>query len=79
MSDVDRQYEAQVNAMTVAEKMERSMAMFNWAREMMARQIKAENPTISDERLRWEVAYRQYASEPQVCALIERMLTRVPA
>jgi hypothetical protein len=79
VSVVEREYQAQVNAMTVAEKMERSAAMFKWAREIIARQIKTENPTISDERLRWEVAYRNYAAEPQARALIERMLARVSA
>lgn len=78
MSLVEQEYAARINAMSVVEKMERSVAMFNWTREMLGREIKGSNPTISDERLRWEVAYRQYSAEPQARALIERMLARVP-
>ena len=65
--------------MSVAEKMQRSMAMLKWTREMIARDIQAERPDISPERLKWEVALRQYGSEPHVRGLIERMLERVPA
>ena len=76
---VEREYQAQVDAMSVAEKMQRSVAMLKWAREMIAREIQATNPNISPERLRWEVALRQYGSEPQVRSLIEGLLERVPA
>lgn len=79
MSKIEQEYAARIDAMSIVEKMERSVAMFNWTREMIGRQIKAEKPGISDERLRWEVAYRQYADEPQARNLVERMLARVPS
>ncbi len=63
--------------MTVAEKMQRSVAMLKWTRDMIAREIKAQTPDITLEQLRWEVALRQYGSEPQVRVLIERMLKSV--
>lgn len=79
MSLVEREYQTRMDAMSVAEKMARATAMFQWAREMIAREIKSKNPTISAERLKWEVVLRQYGAEPQVRALIESMLERVPA
>lgn len=77
MSLVEKEYQARVDAMSVTEKMRRSVAMLQWARNMIAREIRTANPSISDERLKWEVAMRQYGSEPQARALIQRMLDRV--
>ncbi len=64
MSLVEREYQARIDSMSIAEKMQRSMAMLKWAREMIAREILKENPDMSPERLKWEVALRQYGSEP---------------
>jgi len=77
MSRVEREYQPRIDAMTIAEKMQRSASMLKWAREMIAREILAENADISPERLKWEVALRQYGSEPHVRQLIEKMLERV--
>ena len=78
MSLVEREYQARIDAMSIAEKVARAAAMLRWAREMIAREIQSAKPGISAERLKWEVALRQYGSEPQVRALIESMLARVP-
>ena len=53
MSAVENEYDAQINAMPIAEKMERSAAMLKWTREMLVRQIRAEDRAVSDEGLRW--------------------------
>ena len=79
MSLVEDEYQARIDAMSVAEKMQRSVAMLKWAREMIARDILTQNPGMSEERLRWEVALRQYGDEPHVRELIEGILERVPA
>jgi len=79
MSLVEREYQSRIGALSVAEKMARSVAMLHWARTMIAREIRARNPGISDDRLKWEVALRLYGDEPQARALIERVLERVPA
>ncbi len=44
---------------------------------MLARQITAEMGEMSDERLKLEVALRQYGSEPAVRAMIEERLKHV--
>ena len=76
-SVIQQEYQARMDALTVTERMERAMAMFNWTREMIARQIVQERGPLSPERLKWEVALRQYGAEPQVRAMIQRMLDRV--
>ena len=78
MSIVEQEYKARVDAMSVAEKMQRSMAMLKWAQDMIARDIQANQPGISPERLKCEVALRQYGSEPHVRELIEKRLESVP-
>lgn len=77
MSLVEREYQARIDAMSIPEKMQRSMAMLQWAREMLAREILAQDPNMSQERLKWEVALRQYGGEPGARRLIEGMLSRV--
>lgn len=78
MSFVERKYQERIDSLTPKERVERAAAMFQWARETIARQIVAESGPMSAERLKWLVALRQYGAEPPVRALIERMLERVP-
>lgn len=78
MSLVQRKYEERIEAMAPKERVARAVAMFQWARETIARQIIADSGPASSERIKWLVALRQYAAEPAVRAMIERMLERVP-
>lgn len=78
MSLVERKYEERIDALTPKERVARAAAMFQWARETIARQIVAESGPMSSERLKWLVAMRQYGAEPAVRAMIERTLERVP-
>lgn len=77
MMDVQQEYERRIDALSPCERVQRSVEMFNWAREFIARQIVAERGPMSVERLKWEVALRQYGSDSQTRALVERMLSRV--
>jgi len=52
--------------------------MLNWTRDMIAREILVVNPSISKDRLKWEVAMQQSGHESQARALIQRMLDRIP-
>jgi hypothetical protein len=78
VSLVERKYEERIDALTPKERVARAAAMFQWARETIARQIVAESGPMSSERLKWLVAMRQYGAEPAVRAMIERTLERVP-
>jgi len=70
-SSIDATYSAAIDRLTTAEKIAQSMAMLDWSRRWISRQIVAEQGPLPDERLRWEVALRLYGSEPATCRLIE--------
>ena len=77
--DIEKEYQKRIRAMSPKEKMARSVAMTAWARQTMARQIRAElGPEVSDERIKWLVAMKIYGSNPGARILVQRMLNRVP-
>jgi hypothetical protein len=75
---VELKYQDRIEAMTPKQRVARAAAMFQWARETIARQIVASSGPMSSERLKWLVARRQYGSEPAICAMIDGVLERVP-
>ena len=74
---IEQHYQSQMASLAPHERIERSLAMFQWTRELLARQILAERGPLSAERLKWEVAMRQYGADPTTKALIERRLADV--
>ena len=74
---IEDEYRSRMNALQPWERVERSIAMFNWTRETIGRQVIAELGEMSYERLRWEVALRMYADEPAICAMIQEKLSHV--
>ena len=74
---VEDEYQSRMAALTPAERVARSVAMFNMMRESLGRQVIAEYGEVPYDRLRWEVALRMYASEPAVCELIRERLKDV--
>jgi hypothetical protein len=62
--------------MTIAERVQRASELFAWSRGFVARQVVAEREALSNERLKWEVALRQYGADPAARAMIHRMLAR---
>ena len=68
---------AAIDRLTPREKIARSLAMFDWTRGFVARQIVAERGGMGPEQLRWEVALRLYGAEPMARRIIERQLARV--
>ena len=64
--------------MSAREKVARSVELFNWSREFIGRQIRAENPTASEERSKLLVALRMYGSEAGMKQLLEDLLAGVP-
>ena len=59
------------------ERVARAMAMLQWAREMLARQVVSELGSISEEQLRWEVAARLYGLDDPVQKAIQTRLADV--
>jgi hypothetical protein len=76
-TDVELEYERRWKAMSHAEKVSRSAAMFAWTRQQMARQIRNDAPNLSDEEIKWRVALRLYEREPEVVKLIQEHLSSV--
>ena len=74
--NVEFEYRARIDAMSVSERVGRAEALFNWSRDYLARAILAARGPMSDEDLRWEVALRQYGAEPATKRLIEALRTR---
>jgi len=74
---VESEYRKRIDAMTIAQRVQRAVEMLAWARGFVARQVLAERGSLPEERLKWEVALRQYGADPMTRALIEEMLSRV--
>ena len=74
--NVDLEYRARIDAMSVAERVRRAEALFNWSREFLARSILATRGSMPDEQLKWEVVLRQYGAYPEVRELIDELRTR---
>jgi hypothetical protein len=73
---VEALYQERIDRMTIAERVQRAAALFAWSRGFVARQVVAENGAVPIERLKWEVALRQYGADPVARSMIERMLAR---
>jgi hypothetical protein len=71
-SVIEARYRECIDAMTPAERVARSAAMFVWTRDQIARQIISEQGEMDSESLKWKVALRLYESESSVRRLIER-------
>ena len=76
-SEVELEYDRRVKAMSLAERVAGSAAMFAWTREQMARQIREQAPQLSPEEIKWNVALKLYGREPEVVKLIQEQLSRV--
>ena len=74
---VEIEYRKRIDAMTIVERVQRAVEMLAWARGFVARQVLAERGSLAEERLKWEVALRQYGADPMARSLIEEMLARV--
>jgi hypothetical protein len=76
MGTVELEYRKRIDAMTVAERVQRAEELLAWTRGFVARQILDERGPFSTERLKWEVALRQYGADPMARSLIEGFLSR---
>jgi hypothetical protein len=75
---IESEYLKRVDALSPKERVARAASMFQWAREIMARQILSDLGPMSPERLKWMVAMRQYGADETTRELIQRALANVP-
>ena len=76
-SEIELEYERRWKAMSPAEKVARSAAMFAWTRQQMAIRIRNTQPSLSDEEVRWHVALQLYERDSDVVRLIKEQLANV--
>ncbi len=77
MTEVEREYQRRWQAMSPAEKIARSAAMLAWTRQQIARRIRSNAPTLTDEEVKWHVALQLYEREPEMVKLIREQLSNV--
>ena len=77
MNDIQQQYDAACKDMSPAERVARMTDMFNWARELVGRVVRQENPEANTEELKLLVALRMYGSDPTMRKMLERRLEDV--
>ena len=76
--NVEREYRKRVDAMSAVERIRRAEELLRWSRDYLARSLLAAHGPMSDERLKREVALRQYGADPAARRLIEELGTRGP-
>lgn len=76
-SAIEIEYQTRLDAMSPAERVARSAAMFAWTRDQLARRISAELGPMPDDILKWQVVLRLYGNEPDVRNMIEQRLSDV--
>ena len=74
---VESEYRERIEAMSVAERIQRAEVLFGWSRDYLARSIIAARGPMSDDDLKWEVALRQYGANPDTTKLINELRSRV--
>jgi hypothetical protein len=77
MTLVEQTYQSIVDRMSPAERIARSVSLFYWVRENIARQIIAESGPLPPEVLKWRVALRLYGGDPVSRRMIEEKLASV--
>jgi len=73
---VEARYRERIDRMTIGDRVRRAAELYAWSRGFVTRQVLAELGPLSTERLKWEVALRQYGADPRVRSMIERLLAR---
>jgi hypothetical protein len=75
--NVELEYRTRVAAMSAAERVRRAEVLFRWSRDYLVRSILSEQGPMSDDRLKREVALRQYGANPSTKRLIDELGDRV--
>lgn len=74
---VEEIYRSRLDALTPAERVARSAAMFQWTKQQIARQILKQDDHLSEEQLKWRVAMRLYGDEPVMRKIIQAQIDHV--
>jgi len=77
VTPVQQRYDELIDALPVHVKVARAAQLFQWSRDWIRRQILAEKGSMSEQRLKLEVALRMYGHEETTRRLIEKVLSDV--
>jgi hypothetical protein len=76
-SRIEQLYQTRMDSLSPKERVARCVAMLQWTRELLGRQIITELGAISNEQLKWEVARRMYGADRAARVMIDRKLADV--
>ena len=71
--DVEREYRARIDAMSVAERIRRAEVLFVWSRDFLRRSILQTYGPLSKRELAWELAMRLYGSDEATRRWLEEL------
>ncbi len=74
--NVELEYRARIDAMSVADRIRRTEVLFSWSRDYLVRSIVAARGQMSADDVKWEVALRQYGADPVTRELIDELRDR---
>jgi hypothetical protein len=78
MNLVESKYQESMSSLTPLQRVARAVGMFQWSRDIIARQIIADLGPINSERLKWMIALRQYGTDKTTKEMILKALQNVP-
>ena len=76
MSSVEREYRRRSAELDVVDRIRRAEAMFLWSRDYLARSLHSSPEVASPLDLKFEIALRQYGSDPVFRRLIDELRDR---
>lgn len=76
---IDAAYHSAIDRLTPAEKVARGLALLEWTRRWLGRQIEAVQGPLPSDRLKLEIARRLYQGEPATCRLIDAAIAESSA
>ncbi len=74
--NIELEYRARIDAMSVVDRIRRTEVLFNWSRDYLVRSIVAARGQMSKDDVKWEVALRQYGADPATRELIDELRDR---
>jgi hypothetical protein len=77
MNVVEQRHRQVIDQMTPAQRVKRAAEMWNWARDVIARQVREEFGELSEKAMKYQIALRFYGNDPKMRRLLEEFRARV--
>lgn len=76
MSQVEERYNQALDAMSPAQRLQRTAALYTSMQRMLEHQVRKEFPGLSQRELKWHVAQRMYLSDAATQRLLQQYRDR---